>query len=241
MNSETFDRQDGTERRRFDPGERATGRPVPLASTGRPGRLIRPMCAAAITILCSATAWGALHPQPEPEPAKEDKKLGERLIRKAVTDANEDVMATIIRLMDTAARKLELEFDAGEETQAVQQQIMDRLDDAIKVAANQRRPMAGQPRPTEGDRRKRPPRDEQADRESGTASAEDASQPAAETDAAGRRTTESDYSEFEARRAWGHLPPREREEVLQGIGEEFLERYREWIERYYRALQEAEE
>lgn len=45
----------------------------------------------------------------------------------------------------------------------------------------------------------------------------------------------------ELRRTWGHLPMREREEIIQGIGESFLERYRDWIERYYRALQEAED
>jgi hypothetical protein len=41
------------------------------------------------------------------------------------------------------------------------------------------------------------------------------------------------------RRSWGHLPQRDREEVIQGIGEACLERYRVWIERYYRALQET--
>ncbi len=34
---------------------------------------------------------------------------------------------------------------------------------------------------------------------------------------------------------------REREEIIQGIAESFLERYRDRIERYYRALQETED
>ncbi|MFQ5495803.1 MAG: hypothetical protein ACE5EX_10530, partial [Phycisphaerae bacterium] len=45
----------------------------------------------------------------------------------------------------------------------------------------------------------------------------------------------------ELRRGWGHLPGREREELIQGISERYLDRYREWIERYYRALQEVDE
>jgi hypothetical protein len=44
---------------------------------------------------------------------------------------------------------------------------------------------------------------------------------------------------IDVRRAWGHLPMREREEIIQGVNEEFLEEYREWVERYYRALQES--
>jgi hypothetical protein len=43
------------------------------------------------------------------------------------------------------------------------------------------------------------------------------------------------------RRAWGHLPMREREEIIQGVGERYLERYRDWIERYYRTLQETDD
>jgi hypothetical protein len=57
--------------------------------------------------------------------------------------------------------------------------------------------------------------------------------------AAGGVSAGGELREF--RRAWGHLPMREREEIIQGIAESFLERYREWIERYYRALQETEE
>ena len=34
---------------------------------------------------------------------------------------------------------------------------------------------------------------------------------------------------------------REREEVIQGVSERYLERYRVWIERYYQALQESHE
>ena len=56
---------------------------------------------------------------------------------------------------------------------------------------------------------------------------------------AGAESTRGDLREV--RGTWGHLPMRDREEVIQGIGETFLERYREWIERYYRALQESDE
>ena len=45
----------------------------------------------------------------------------------------------------------------------------------------------------------------------------------------------------ESRRGWGHLPARDRDELLQGVEEAFIEQYRPQIEQYYRALTETEE
>ena len=39
---------------------------------------------------------------------------------------------------------------------------------------------------------------------------------------------------------WGELPAREREEALQFLRERFPARYKELIERYYRALAEQD-
>jgi hypothetical protein len=182
--------------------------------------------------------------QAQPEPEQQEKKLGERLIRRAVADADEDIMSKIIRLMGEASRKLEVEFDAGEETQALQQQITDRLDEAIKVAASQLRPKRSIQKPGEGDKRKMPrERKKPADRGDGSQgeATEDASSLTAQDAPSTAGAANGDGEKDAARRAWGHLPPRQRDEVIQGIGEIFLERYRAWIERYYRALQETEE
>ena len=40
----------------------------------------------------------------------------------------------------------------------------------------------------------------------------------------------------EARRQWGHLPPRDRDEILQAADEDIHDKYREQIERYYELL-----
>ena len=42
----------------------------------------------------------------------------------------------------------------------------------------------------------------------------------------------------EVRRGWGFLPQRDREAIVQGSNEEFHAKYREYIERYYRAIAE---
>ncbi len=169
-------------------------------------------------------------------------KLGERLIREIAQGGDDDVMATVMRLMEDSGRRLDIDFDAGAETQAVQQEIVARLDEAILSAAKQRR---------RGRRRKQ----QSGDRRSKMARKQDSAkadekgeqgQSNAESEQAGQRGSASQVDAAqgalrETRRGWGHLPPRERDEVIQGSEDASLERYREWIERYYRALQEIDE
>ena len=181
---------------------------------------------------------------PTDQPPKKVDDLGERLVRRAVRDGEEDLMATIVRLMTEASRKMEIEFDPGEETQALQGRIQGMLDEAIKAAASKQRARKKsavttspdkRQMPTVGKREPRPEVNAKGETSSGSTS-NTAKAPAAE----GRGEVERAMLQ-DPRRSWGHLPRREREEVIQGAGEGFLERYRTWIERYYRALQESDE
>lgn len=189
---------------------------------------------------------GQTHAQQRPTKkttTKKDKanKLGERLLRKTATGAEEDVMDALIRLMDRSAHNLDIAFDAGPKTQDVQRQIMERLDEAIKVAAAQRRPTRSKPKNADGDKRKRgkPKKSSQKSaaaeqgKKQGSPDSKEGSQVGSPIEGQTNGTGLSDR-----RRAWGHLPERERDEILQGLGDRYLERYRVWIERYYKALQE---
>lgn len=206
-------------------------------------RHLRCPLAAAVVLLVS-TASIAQEKSPGGESDKKDEKLGQRLIRKAVANADEDIMEGVARLMREAAHRLEIDFDAGDETQTVQRRIVDRLDSAIKVAASRRRPRRQSGQPSSTDKRRMPkgkPRTVDKGKRTSVdqADASPSSTIDAHATAAGGVSAGGELREF--RRAWGHLPMREREEIIQGIAESFLERYREWIERYYRALQETEE
>ncbi|MEK7730739.1 MAG: hypothetical protein AAB363_02670 [Planctomycetota bacterium] len=181
---------------------------------------------------------------PPSEPPKKVDDLGERLIRKAVTDGEEDIMATIVRLMTEASRKMEIEFDPGEETQALQGRIQEKLEEAIKAAASKQRARKQSPAPTDPDKRRMPTTGKREQRPEAKAKGESSpgsTSNTAEAPAADGRSETERAALQETRRSWGHLPSREREEVIQGVGEGFLERYRVWIERYYRALQESDE
>ena len=170
--------------------------------------------------------------------------LGQKLVRKAIDESEEDVMSTMIRLMGESARRLELDFDAGEDTQAVQRRVLEELDSAIKEAAARTRRNKSQ-NPSSSSDKRRKPSDQQpggqaakeGDGEKGKGSADGSSESATQLTEAAKAGGELK----ESRRAWGNLPPREREEVIQGAEENSLERYRQWIDRYYRALQESDE
>lgn len=173
------------------------------------------------------------------------KKLGKRLIRQTTITSDEDVMDRIILLMEQATRQLEVEFDAGERTQAVQQDILKQLDDAIKLAASQTRKSSGGQSRSQGDQRKRQDQKPPGQKEkAGAQQGGDDERRAGGTeslDQDGAGGVDDGKELAESRRGWGHLPERERDEVIQGADEKYLERYRQWIEQYYRALQDAGE
>ncbi len=178
------------------------------------------------------------------EQSKQEEELGKRLIRKAVTDSDEDLMESILRLMKEVSRKLEIEFDAGQPTQTLQTQIVDKLDTAIRIAAAQRRPASQGQQSATGDKRRRGGRAGSASGKPGRSSGEETNGSSTSAAKAGNNSSNpgrDDDALRQSRRSWGHLPRRERDEIIQGVREGFLERYRDWIERYYRALQAQDE
>jgi len=202
---------------------------------------------ALVALLPCPSAIAATQQEPsakQQEKSKRRQRLADRLIRKAKSDTNEDVMDAVIRLMDEASRRIGVDFDASERTVTIQDEIAEKLDEAIERAAKQRRPRRRPTPKSNADKRRMPtasndknakPGEEKA-ASKGSEPAESAGEKAA-PDGAGPVTGEL----AELRRGWGHLPARDRDELIQGIEEDYLDRYRQWIEQYYRALQELNE
>lgn len=207
-----------------------------------PGRAVVVLMSAALGV----TTFGSVLRTPAEKDKNDERKLGRKLIRGTTTGVDEDIMEKIIRLMDQTARRLEVGFDSGQETQALQQEVLKQLDDAIKLAAAQTRKSSGQRKNSESDRRRRKERNQDREtNESRNAKVDSKKGESSDTASSGRKPTAGgpgdDKGSTKSRRGWGNLPQRERDEVIQGAGERYLERYRKWIEQYYRALQEAHE
>lgn len=176
---------------------------------------------------------------------EQDDELTRRLIREATGGAEEGVMERTMRLMDEAHTRLAVRFDPGVETQALQQQVLDQLDSAIAQAAagrSQRRSSRQEQVATDKRMLPKPKRGRADTKEA----ADDSSSTETTTsdgpsESAGLIRSGLQIPLRETRRGWGHLPSRDREELIQGIDSEFLDKYRTLIERYYRALAEAED
>jgi hypothetical protein len=199
--------------------------------------------AACLLVPSSGTSIPVLAQAPPPtKPKSEPDDLSGRLIRKAVTETDEDLMEVILRLMTDSARKMEIDFDPGEPTRTLQKSIQDKIDEAIKAAAAKQR-MKRQSPSAQSDRRRMPTVKKDASKrqppkQGGSRSASSTSSTESDSSggAAGAASDRTDLRD--PRRGWGNLPQRQREEMIQGAGEQYLERYRAWVERYYRALQE---
>jgi hypothetical protein len=179
------------------------------------------------------------------QPAEDAAETMDDLVRRLREGrgGSEDISRRIVRLMDGSQRRLARDFDTGETTQLLQQQIIRELDAAIDIAKRNLRPSPSPnaQQPQRGDKRKagRRQREQQAkstgEKRPSEAGQEDSTvgAPAADRTPNGQRA--------HPRRSWGNLPDRDREAVIQAFKEDFLRKYGELIEEYYRALSEESE
>lgn len=196
-----------------------------------------------IVVLVTMLLFAAPLPDPPPvQPQPDD--LARKLIRKSVDETEQDPMDKMLADMQQISQKLHDEFDPGEQTQSLQRQVTTQLDEAIKAAAARRRAKSQSDPKQVSDKRTMPAgrktQSKPADTQDGAAAM---TKPEQSTAPAGDGKSEKPDGRRElpgTRRAWGHLPQRDREEVLQGAEEQSLERYRQWIEQYFRALQESD-
>jgi len=207
------------------------------------GRMV--LCTLVIVTLLSTNPSLAMLPKGDKKSRenKSTKKLGEKLIRNVTTQADNDIMSSIMQLMIESARQLEIDFNPGPQTQEIQKQVLAKLDEAIADAKSRRRKKSPNQQPSSSDRRTQPPSGKNKDKpkQAGSEQPQDGQASATNTPPGGGviEGGTTDGLLEESRRSWGHLPQRQRDEVIQGAGEKYLQRYREWIQRYYRALQEA--
>ncbi len=169
--------------------------------------------------------------------------LAGKLNRKAINDTDEDLMDGLMRLMGEVSERLQTRFDPSEQTQTIQRAISEKLDEAIKVAASRRRMRTIDSNSRGPDKRKLPSAAKAGEpsRTRTQSDVSDSSSSEAPSSITETQTPTTGGEFHDVRRAWGNLPQREREELIQGVDEEFLENYRMWIERYYRSLQESDQ
>ncbi len=182
--------------------------------------------------------------QSRPSSRPADTQIDEDLVRKLLGGESTDlgVIEATLDKMDESARLLKLRQDAGEKTQALQEDVLSGIDRMIAQARKQgRKSMGGsrRRRTSRPQRNRKPPEDTQpkgAGQPDALAGDSSGGAPGEGGDKSGGRRSAAG----EATRGWGFLPERDRDEIIQGFEETFMSKYREQIERYYRLLAREE-
>ncbi|MEE9211044.1 MAG: hypothetical protein V3U29_00135 [Phycisphaeraceae bacterium] len=175
------------------------------------------------------------------EPVQLDPEAARRLSDEEAAD----VFKQAVMQMDDAAARLGDKKDAGLQTQRVQESILAKLDQVIAAAVRRRQGGSGSGSGSSQDQARQPD-------SGGTSVAQQ--QPGGQSTAGSSGGTQPNTGAFspgqvervgpdsrpidESRSEWGNLPPRLRDELLQGLGERFSPVYRELTEAYYRRLAE---
>jgi hypothetical protein len=204
---------------------------------------------AAAVLVAVHVVLGAASTQPG-RPASQPSEADRQLIRKLLRDATgRSEGPAVIRALDgmRASRvKLGVSYDTGRETQQIQRGIVRDLEKTIAEAWKAQRPMPTSSKSRQSEqRRRRQSQQPKPGSEPKDAQRTDALEPIGDERAThGVVTTAVGQPRAalrELRRGWGRLPDRDRDEVVQGFDQDFLTKYREWIERYYRALANPQE
>jgi hypothetical protein len=166
-------------------------------------------------------------------------------------DAPEDELSAAVALMNQSAKRLHGQQDAGIDTQRVQEETLRKLDALIAKARKQSQSQCSsgscdnpdnknqdQQQQQQQQQAQTQPKESQASmqerRAQGAADRQAAEAPRA-VDPSLRPALES------ARAAWGNLPARLRQSLMQGAGDTFSREYQRMTEEYYKRLGEQAE
>ncbi len=168
-----------------------------------------------------------------------DDESKRRLIRKTKGQDDGDVMSRIIDHMAQAGERLAGTFDPGDATQQIQKQALRDLDLAIKQAKQNMRAS----RSASAQNREKRGEGQTSDDAEGQSDSDLGDEGSAGTGAVlggGIEVGKDGGTLSERRRHWGHLPPRDRDAMIQRGDGEYHEKYRQQIERYYQTLADPE-
>jgi hypothetical protein len=168
-------------------------------------------------------------PPPSADPVRTalDRKLTAREVSEQIEQA--------VQLMGDTALRLSTSRDTGIETQRMQDEIIRKLDMLIQSAQQQQQQQRSSSSSSNGDPSQQPaqPQGQQQTNQGGQA--ED-SQSEAMPPAGGDAKPNPEIAARGA--AWGSLPERVRDALLQGNADQYSSLYQRWTEAYYRRLAE---
>ncbi|MEL7471877.1 MAG: hypothetical protein AAGK04_01055 [Planctomycetota bacterium] len=147
-----------------------------------------------------------------------------------------DEIESAVGLMGDVASRLQTSMDTGLTTQRIQEDIIRKLDQVIEAAQEQQQQSSsssssGDP---SGDPNQQPPQPQQGQQQQQAGEGDNQS----ESTPPGRQDGNLNPQLAPSRAAWGSLPERTRDALLQGSGDRFSAMYERLTEAYYKRLAE---
>ena len=163
----------------------------------------------------------------------EDDPTAGELAQKLSGEQLSQAFVRAVDLMDTAADRLGRGRDAGLVTQRIQRDILRTLDQLIESSQDQQSGSSSSSSSPQQQPQQQPsqPQERQQSQEPGSDNQGEVNPPA-------RQDGPLSPEAVANRAAWGALPERTRDALLQGSGEPFSALYQRLTEQYYRRLAE---
>lgn len=173
---------------------------------------------------------------PPAPPTDQERELQRRLTAQEAEDAFEEA----VRQMGEVAETLRVARDPGVRTQRVQEDILKKLDMLIEQAEqnqsqSQSQQSQSQPRPQQRQQQQQQQQGQQSQSSNTQGDNRQEMLPPGGQEAPLRDLLDA------AQAAWGSLPPRVRDVLLQGSSDRFSSMYESLTEEYYRRLAEEGE
>ncbi|QNN23428.1 hypothetical protein HED60_14465 [Planctomycetales bacterium ZRK34] len=173
---------------------------------------------------------GDAKPKPQmPEPDVKTAEVGGDDFQKAIFDMKE------------AASRLTETSDPGLDTQRAQQRAIARLDQLISELAKQQSQSQSKSKAKKQDTGQQQNQSAQQQQGEANANAQQAMQDSQATSGTPQTGNLAEEPLAEKLAEWGNLPPRLRDQLLQGLEDNFSQLYRQMTERYYQRLGEQGE
>ncbi len=154
----------------------------------------------------------------------------------AEAPANE--LQRAVTLMERSAKRLETAGDTSIDTQRVQEETVRLLEALIKKSGQkQNQQSSSQQKPQDGSKQQQQPN--QSQQSQSEQRPQPGSDPSNDPERGGTRNAQLRPAIDGARAAWGNLPQRVRQLLMQGSGDQFSKEYQRLTEEYYKRLGEG--
>lgn len=198
----------------------------------------KPVQPASVPSLDDALGLSSTDKNPKPSTATRDQ------IDKALSGEEEgDDLKQAVALMNLTSKRLDKARDTGVETQRLQEDTIRKLDALIKKSSQKKQcanPNKDCDKPSDQQQQQDQPQPDQSQQSQQNAKEQQAKAAQAAQDAAqaARKDGQLRPSLDAARAAWGNLPERVRQMLMQGSGDQFSKEYQKMTEEYYKKLGE---